>query len=135
MNQLSYLKIKGVRVNYCWNYGSLKLLLLFIEYSLDQLNNKHTKIAVTTKMQVFESHHQNECLVKVWSFFAYPLQALHKKFSMKDSFSKCDQICRKLRIWSHLLKKSFMENFIFCAAKITTPYDFCEIERKPSFNG
>ena len=23
--------------------------------------------------------------------------------------------CRKLWIWSHLLKKSLMENFIFCA--------------------
>ena len=37
------------------------------------------------------------------------------KFSIKDFFSKCDQIRRKLRIWSHLLKKSQMENFIFCA--------------------
>ena len=37
------------------------------------------------------------------------------KFSIKDFFSKCDQIRRKLRIWSHLLKKSLMENFIFCA--------------------
>ena len=27
-----------------------------------------------------------------------------------DFFSKCD-----LRIWSHLLKKSVMESFIFCA--------------------
>ena len=35
------------------------------------------------------------------------------KFSIKDFFSKCDQIRRKLRIWSHLLKKSL--NFIFCA--------------------
>ena len=26
------------------------------------------------------------------------------KFSIKDFFSKCDQIRRKLRIWSHLLK-------------------------------
>ena len=34
---------------------------------------------------------------------------------MKDFLSKCDQIRRKLRIWSHLLKKSFMENFIFGA--------------------
>ena len=34
-------------------------------------------------------------------------------FSMKDSFSKCDEICRKLRILSDLLKKSLMENFIF----------------------
>ena len=33
------------------------------------------------------------------------------KFSIKDFFSKCDQIRRKLRIWPHLLKKSFMENF------------------------
>ena len=36
------------------------------------------------------------------------------KFSIMDFFSKCDQIHRKLRIWSHLLKKSLMENFIFC---------------------
>ena len=31
-----------------------------------------------------------------------------------DFFSKCDQIRRELRIWSHLLKKYLMENFIFC---------------------
>ena len=37
------------------------------------------------------------------------------KFSIKDSFSKCNQIRKKLRIWSHLLKKSLLENFIFCA--------------------
>ena len=36
--------------------------------------------------------------------------------SIKGLFSKCDQIRRKLRIWSHSLKKSLMENFIFCAA-------------------
>ena len=41
---------------------------------------------------------------------------LHKrmKFSIKDLFSKCDQIHRELRIWSHLLKKSLKKNFIFC---------------------
>ena len=37
----------------------------------------------------------------------------------KDLFIKCDQIRRKPRIWSHLLKKSLMENFIFCAAYMT----------------
>ena len=36
-----------------------------------------------------------------------------KRFSIKDFFSKYDQIRRKLRIWSHLLKKSLMKNFIF----------------------
>ena len=35
------------------------------------------------------------------------------KFSIKDLFSKCDQIRSFLWIWSHLLKKSLMENFIF----------------------
>ena len=35
------------------------------------------------------------------------------KFSIKDFLSKCDQIRSKLRIWSHLLKKSLTENFIF----------------------
>ena len=37
------------------------------------------------------------------------------KSAIKDFFSKCDQIRSFLRIWSHLLKKSLMENFIFCA--------------------
>ena len=39
------------------------------------------------------------------------------KFCIKDFFSKCDQIRSFLRIWSHLLKKSLMENLIFCAVK------------------
>ena len=43
--------------------------------------------------------------------------AQNMKFSIKDFFSKCDQIRRKLRIWSHLLEKFLMENFIFCAVK------------------
>ena len=38
----------------------------------------------------------------------YSSTAQKMKFSMKYFFSKCDQIRRKLRIWSH-------ENFIFCA--------------------
>ena len=44
------------------------------------------------------------------------------KFSIKDFFSKCDQICRKLRIRSHLLniyKKSLMESLVFCAVRIS----------------
>ena len=37
------------------------------------------------------------------------------KFFIKDFFSKSDQICKKLQIWSQLLKKFSMENLIFCA--------------------
>ena len=41
------------------------------------------------------------------------LTAQKMKFSIKDLFSKYDQIPKKLRIWPHLLKKSLMENFVF----------------------
>ena len=40
------------------------------------------------------------------------------KFSIKDFFSKCDQNRRKLWIWSNLLKKLLMENFIFCTVSV-----------------
>ena len=51
------------------------------------------------------------------------LQSQKMKFSIKDIFSKCDQIRRKLRICSYLLKKSLMENFIFCAENLL----MCEV--------
>ena len=44
------------------------------------------------------------------------------KFAIKDFFSKYDQICSFLRIWSHLLKKSFMENFIFLCSAFLSPW-------------
>ena len=47
------------------------------------------------------------------SFNPYQILRKKMKFSIRDFFSKCDQIRRRLRIWSHLLKKSLMENFIF----------------------
>ena len=43
------------------------------------------------------------------------ITAQKMKFSIKDFFSKYDQISRKLQIWSHLLKKSLMESYIFRA--------------------
>ena len=56
--------------------------------------------------------------MKVSQLSKTPCTAQKMKFSIKDFFSKCDQIRRKLRIWSHLLKKSLMENFIFCAVLV-----------------
>ena len=41
------------------------------------------------------------------------------KFPLRIFFCKCDQICCFLRIWSQLLKESLMENFIFCAVKLS----------------
>ena len=58
------------------------------------------------------------------------------KFSIKDFFSNCDQIRSFLRIWSQLLKKSLMENFIFGAvfylfvARYHTPIHHVFVARK-----
>ena len=45
------------------------------------------------------------------------LTAQKMKFSIKNFFSNCDRICRKLQIRSHLLKKSLIKRF-FCAVFI-----------------
>ena len=50
------------------------------------------------------------CVIGFWITTAQKIN-----FSIKDFFSKCDQIRSLLRIWLCLLKKSIMENFIFCA--------------------
>ena len=47
-----------------------------------------------------------------WIMFSSTAQKM--KVSFNGLFSKYDQIHRKLRIWSHLLKKYLMENLIFC---------------------
>ena len=52
--------------------------------------------------------------ISFWNMHIGTFTVQKMKFSIKDFFSKCEQIRRKLRIWSHLLKKYLMENFIFC---------------------
>ena len=59
-----------------------------------------------------------KCLVLYYEILWKSLVAIiaqKMKFPIEDFFSKYDQIRRKLRIWSYLLKKSLMEIFIFCA--------------------
>ena len=38
--------------------------------------------------------------------------------SLVNFFSICDQICWKLRTWSHLLYKTLMETFFVCAVTL-----------------
>ena len=54
-------------------------------------------------------------IVPSYDVLILQLTAQKMNFSIKDFFSKCDQIRRKLQIWSHLLKKSLTENLTFCA--------------------
>ena len=79
--------------------------------------------------KTLERRHWRRSTVFIWTAFPFFYCAsvanleqiivcctAHKmKFSIKDFFSKCDQIRIFLRIWSYLLKKSLMENFIFRA--------------------
>ena len=75
---------------------------------------KRNQHQLTATIRVKQASLKNEYLAKGNSKFNPPSVAQKMKFSIKGFFSKCDQIRRKLRIWSHLLKKSLMENFIFC---------------------
>ena len=56
------------------------------------------------------------------------------KFPIDDFFSKCEQMGSFLRIWSHLLKKSSMENFIFCAVLIAVCVCVCLLSPVPTIN-
>ena len=60
---------------------------------------------------------------------------LYKKWSfpIKDFFSKCDQIHSFLRICSHLLKKSLIENFICCAVRSTSKQIITSQKKKTNF--
>ena len=82
-------------------------------------------LAVREDVIFFNCHGEGSCHVETTSFFALQMigtsamnTAQKIKIPIKDLFSKSDQISSFLWTWSHLLKKSLMENFIFCAMVI-----------------
>ena len=93
-----------------------------IRHSLFDINQKFIK-----------GNKDGKALFNAYYFHCFWLHTAQKmKFSIKDFFSKCDQIRRKLRIWSHLLKKSLKENFIFCA--VTYQHRFMIKHLLPKFS-
>ena len=52
------------------------------------------------------------------------------KFFIKRLSSKCDQMHSFLRIWSHLMEKYLMEDFIFCAVTVEILYERLETQCK-----
>ena len=72
-------------------------------------------MTVKRKFSVLYFHHYAFLseILKVRNVIWKTETAQKMKFSIKDFFSKCDQIRSFLRIWSHLLKKFLMENFFF----------------------
>ena len=82
------------------------------------------KVILWKEFPLRSMRNSKSCSVDVFNFlnmlqksiFYYENSTAQKmKFSIKDFFSKCDQIRSFLQISSYLLKKSLMENFIFCA--------------------
>ena len=69
------------------------------------------------------------CLLSEHKELSKIFTKLHKKMKLpiKDFFSKYDQVCRFLWIWSHLQRKSLMENFNFCAVQVE---EYCVMEMK-----
>ena len=59
---------------------------------------------------------------KVWTFLS--LKNCTKKWSFPLRISSLNVTFSFLRIWAHLLKKSLMENFIFCAVVVSILYTF-----------
>ena len=68
-----------------------------------------------------------EMKIQNWTHLLKVITAQKMKLSIKGFFSKCDQIRRKLRIWSYLLNKSLMENVIFLCSE-------CDIYRVAVYN-
>ena len=56
------------------------------------------------------------------------------RFSINDFFGNCDQIQSFLRIWSHLLKKSLIENSIFLCSGIASSLHRRASNAQPSFS-
>ena len=81
--------------------------LLAWQSTYDPLSSFFQPVSLLTTKSIFKR------TLFCWIFF---FTAQKMKFSIKDFFTKCDEICRKLRIWPHLLKKTLIKNFIFCAA-------------------
>ena len=83
------------------------------------------KYSVWTHSETYTWHDKNIQLIPLYNFSLQKSEHLwfslfsnttqKMKFPIKDFVSKCDQMRRKLRIWSYLLKKLLMKNFIFCA--------------------
>ena len=109
----------------CLTKGQYKVTIWFPAGSAGAQSDRATIFILSVRFYA-QFFSRGPCQTSVMKFFGRII-AQKMKFSMEDLFSKCDQIHSKLRNvrnvsllrpWSHLLKKSIMESFIFCAVKI-----------------
>ena len=92
-----------------WNYLKLEILnLLFINQSLQRI-----KCSIFWALNINLLGSNKMLLSLSISFIIQTDTAQKMKFSIKDFFSKFDQIHSFLRIWLHLLKLYLMETSFF----------------------
>ena len=99
-----------------------------------ELSSLMNKMFIVNVQNIFNLIGWEECNIDR-ILLSVSITAQKINFSTKDFFSKCDQIRSFLRIWSHLLKKSLLENFIFCAVNSTlfvkkTIFNFYDLKKK-----
>ena len=120
----------GFLVKFCFSKKSpsyfcidpnFNILLFVIEsrkFLVDEDDYSVESIAVLIQQTGIQ--HRSHASLKVWyaSGICNTLTAQKMKFPILDFFSKCDQIRIFLGIWSHLLKKSLIENLISFALTV-----------------
>ena len=87
-------------------------------------NSKQCTLVLTISQSISLTISHMTLNTEKWVYFRRVYIAQKMKFTIKDFSSKCDQIRRKLRIWSHLLVKSLVEKFVFCAVIVEKCFKF-----------
>ena len=85
-------------------------------YLSGSYNDSHKDSSIEVDFFIWTDHHVR---LIIW----YTAQKM--KFSIKDFFTKCDHIHSFLWIWSHLVKKSSMKNFIFVQRYFLAQMNYC----------
>ena len=106
--------LKGRDFKRCWTFQNC-VFVCWYYHIWYQIIPWWTSTALIRKISKSKHYSTGKLPNEILPLESTDTTAQKLKFSIKNFFSECDQIRRNLRIWAHLLKKSLMENFIFCA--------------------
>ena len=111
LNMAQTLTVKIIRLSNWY------LIFLGLDLTCEFVEQIYSEIFFHLDQLLWTSNENDDYDKRFLAIIAWQNTAQKMKFFIKDFFSKCDQIRNFLRIWSHLLRKSLMENFIFCGLK------------------
>ena len=109
------------------NTSMLQLLLLWNLTARENFKKFPVKEPCKGPLTInLEYKYLQSYLTYFWPMFSFhtPDTAQKMKFPIKDFFSKYDQIRRKLRIWSHLLKKPQWKASYFVWSQMMLHFSF-----------